>query len=218
VTHEIRQPTAAKMAVRTAVILFLFVVTFTGLLSGAYLWTLPTIEAAASEEKMKLINEVLPNSSYDNDLLKDTRKIDPAPALGQDSASTAYLARKGGQPIALVLEAIAPDGYAGKIRLLIAIDIEGSLLGVRVTQHKETPGLGDYIEPKKDKNKEHPWVRQFDGLKPAATEEREWKVKKDGGRFDSVAGATVTPRAVIKAVRKAAVYVAENRESLFASK
>ena len=216
-THEIKPPTAAKMAVRTAVILFLFVVIFTGLLSGAYLWTLPTIEAAAAEEKMKLINEVLPKSSYDNDPLKDTLKLDPAPALGQDGASTAYLARKGGQPNALVLEAIAPDGYAGKIRLLIALDSEGALLGVRVTQHKETPGLGDYIEPKKEKNKVRPWITQFDGLKPTASEEREWKVKKDGGRFDSVAGATVTPRAVIKAVRKAALYVAENRESLFAS-
>ena len=216
-THEIKPPTAAKMAVRTAVILFLFVVIFTGLLSGAYLWTLPTIEAAAAEEKMKLINEVLPKSSYDNDLLKDTLKLDPAPALGQDGASTAYLARKGGQPNALVLDAIAPDGYAGKIRLLIALDTEGALLGVRVTQHKETPGLGDYIEPKKVKNKVRPWITQFDGLKPTASEEREWKVKKDGGRFDSVAGATVTPRAVIKAVRKAALYVAENRGSLFAS-
>ena len=216
-THEIKPPTAAKMAVRTALILFLFVVIFTGLLSGAYLWTLPTIEAAAAEEKMKLINEVLPKSSYDNDLLRDTLKLDPTPALGQDGASTAYLARKGGQPNALVLEAIAPDGYAGKIRLLIALDMEGALLGVRVTQHKETPGLGDYIEPKKDKNKVRPWITQFDGLKPTASEEREWKVKKDGGRFDSVAGATVTPRAVIKAVRKAALYVAENRESLFAS-
>ena len=216
-THEIKPPTAAKMAVRTALILFLFVVIFTGLLSGAYLWTLPTIEAAAAEEKMKLINEVLPKSSYDNDLLRDTLKLDPTPALGQEGASTAYLARKGGQPNALVLEAIAPDGYAGKIRLLIALDMEGALLGVRVTQHKETPGLGDYIEPKKDKNKVRPWITQFDGLKPTASEEREWKVKKDGGRFDSVAGATVTPRAVIKAVRKAALYVAENRESLFAS-
>ena len=215
-THEIKPPTAAKMAVRTALILFLFVVIFTGLLSGAYLWTLPTIEAAAAEEKMKLINEVLPKSSYDNDLLRDTLKLDPTPALGQDGASTAYLARKGGQPNALVLEAIAPDGYAGKIRLLIALDMEGALLGVRVTQHKETPGLGDYIEPKKDKNKVRPWITQFDGLKPTASEEREWKVKKDGGRFDSVAGATVTPRAVIKAVRKAAVYVAENRAPLFA--
>ncbi len=216
-THEIKPPTAAKMAVRTAVILFLFVVTFTGLLSGAYLWTLPTIEAAASEEKMKLINEVLPADNYDNDLLKDAFRIAAAPALGQDGASTAYVARKGGRTSAVVLEAIAPDGYAGKIRLLIALDADGALLGVRVTQHKETPGLGDYIEPKKDKNKERPWITQFNGLKPAATEEREWKVKKDGGRFDSVAGATVTPRAVIKAVRKAAVYVAENRETLFAS-
>ena len=216
-THEIKPPTAAKMAVRTAVILFLFVVTFTGLLSGAYLWTLPTIEAAASEEKMKLINEVLPAENYDNDLLKDALQIAATPALGQDGASTAYVARKGGRTSAVVLEAIAPDGYAGKIRLLIALDADGALLGVRVTQHKETPGLGDYIEPKKDKNKERPWITQFNGLKPAATEEREWKVKKDGGRFDSVAGATVTPRAVIKAVRKAAVYVAENRETLFAS-
>ena len=216
-THGIKPPTAAKMAVRTAVILFLFVVVFTGLLSGAYFWTLPTIQAAASEEKMKLIDDVLPRASYDNDLLKDAIELAPAPALGQDNPSTAYRAHKDGKATALVLEAVAPDGYAGKIRLLIAIDAEGALLGVRVTQHKETPGLGDYVDPKKDKNKAHPWITQFDGLKPATIEAREWKVKKDGGRFDSVAGATVTPRAVIKAVRKAAVYVAENHETLFAS-
>jgi electron transport complex protein RnfG len=203
------------MALRTALILFIFVVIFTGLLSGAYLWTLPTIEAAATEEKMKLIDEVLPRRSYDNDLLKDSVHLAPTDALGQDQASTAYRARKDGKASALVLEAVAPDGYAGKIRLLIAVGADGALLGVRVTQHKETPGLGDYIEPKKDKNRERPWITQFDGLTPASTEERAWKVKKDGGRFDSAAGATVTPRAVIKAVRKAAVYVAENREQLF---
>ena len=209
--------TASKMAARTAVILFIFVVVFTGLLSGAYLWTLPTIQAAASDEKMKLIDEVLPRSSYDNDLLKDTIRIEPTPALGLDDVTLAYRARKNGKFSALVLEAVAPDGYAGKIRLLIALNGEGSLIGVRVTQHKETPGLGDYIEPKKDKNKEHPWITQFNGLNPATLNEHEWKVKKDGGRFDSVAGATVTPRAVVKAVRKAALYVAENREALFAS-
>lgn len=210
--------TASKMAARTAVILFLFVVIFTGLLSGAYLWTLPTIQAAASEEKMKLIDEVLPRTSYDNDLLTDTVLIQPTPALGLDETTPAYRARKNGQLSALVLEAVAPDGYAGKIRLLIALDGEGKLVGVRVTQHKETPGLGDYIEPKKDKNQERPWITQFNGLNPVTLDERTWKVKKDGGRFDSVAGATVTPRAVVKAVRKAALYVAENREMLLASK
>ena len=209
--------TATKMAARTAVILFIFVVIFTGLLSGAYLWTLPTIQAAASDEKMKLIDEVLPRSNYDNDLLKDTVRIEATPALGLDEATSAYRARKDGKLTALVLEAVAPDGYAGKIRLLIALNSEGSLIGVRVTQHKETPGLGDYIEPKKGKDKERPWIAQFNELNPTALDEREWKVKKDGGRFDSVAGATVTPRAVVKAVRKAALYVAENRETLFAS-
>ena len=211
-----RPPSAMKMAVRTAVILFLFVVVFTGLLSGAYLWTLPTIEAAAAGEKMKLIDEVLPRGSYDNDLLKDAVLLAASPALGQDEDSTAYRARRGSQASALVLEAVAPDGYAGKIRLLIAFAADGAVLGVRATQHKETPGLGDYIEPQKDRNKQRPWITQFDGLNPTRIDAREWKVKKDGGRFDSVAGATVTPRAVIKAVGKAAQYVEENREQLFA--
>lgn len=214
---QAKPPSAMKMAVRTAVILFLFVVVFTGLLSGAYLWTQPTIEAAAAEEKMKLIDEVLPRAGYDNELLKDALQLAASPALGQDETSTVYRARMKGQPAALVLEAVAPDGYAGKIRLLIAFAADGAVLGVRVTQHKETPGLGDYIEPKKDKNKEHPWITQFDGLNPTTIDAREWKVKKDGGRFDSVAGATVTPRAVVKAVGKAAQYVEANREQLFAS-
>ena len=206
------------MAVRTATILFVFVIIFTGLLAGAYLWTKPALEASAAEEKMRLIDEVLPRTAYDNELLKDTTEAPASALLGTDEPTTIYRARKGGQPVALVLEAIAPDGYAGKIRLVMAINADGTLAGVRVTQHKETPGLGDYIEPKKDKNKQHPWIMQFNGLSYAAATDKEWKVKKDGGRFDSVAGATVTPRAVIKAVRKATRFVAENQTQLYASK
>ena len=217
-TNTHKAPAAIKMAIRTAVILFIFVIVFTAFLSGAYIWTKPALEASAAEEKMKLISEVLPRSAYDNDLLKDTLEIAPSTVLGLDETSTVYRARKGGQASALVLEAVAPDGYSGKIRLLVAINLDGTLAGVRVTQHKETPGLGDYIEPKKDKNKARPWITQFNGLSLATVSDREWKVKKDGGRFDSVVGATVTPRAVIKAVRKATQYVAENREQLYATK
>ncbi|MBN8449530.1 MAG: electron transport complex subunit RsxG [Candidatus Accumulibacter necessarius] len=214
---SIKQPSAAGMALRTAVILLIFVVAFTSLLAAAFLWTRPAIEAAAAEEKMKLIGEVLPRELYDNDVLKDSRQLAPSAVLGLDEASTAYLARKGGEVTALVFEAVAPDGYSGKIRLLLGVSADGTLLGVRVIQHKETPGLGDYIEPKKDRNKERPWIRQFDGLSLAAVADRDWRVRKDGGRFDSVAGATVTPRAVIKAVHKALQYVAENHRQLFAS-
>ena len=218
-TTPIKPLSAPKMAVRTAIILLVFVVIFTGLLAAAYLGTRPAIEAAAAQEKMKLIDEILPRSQYDNALLKDTLTLGAVPAFGLEGETTIYRARKNGRPVALVHEAIAPDGYAGKIRLLIAIaaeDSNNSILGVRVVAHKETPGLGDYIEIKKDKNKERPWITQFNGTQPAAMDERAWKVKKDGGQFDSVAGATITPRAVLKAVRKAAQYVAENREKLFA--
>ena len=217
-TNKPKRPSAAKMAVRTAVILFFFVIVFTSFLSGAFIWTKPAIDASAVEEKMKLIDDVLPRTAYDNDLLKDTLEIPASAILGLDEASTVYRARKAGQASALVLEAAAPDGYSGKIRLLIAIAADGTVAGVRVTQHRETPGLGDYIEPKKDKNKERPWITQFNGLSLASVTDREWKVKKDGGRFDSMAGATVTPRAGIKATHKAVKYVAENRDQLYASK
>jgi Na+-translocating ferredoxin:NAD+ oxidoreductase subunit G len=207
--------TAPGMAVRTAATLFVFVIIFTGLLSGAYLWTKPAIEASATEEKMKLVDEVLPRSEYDNALLADTVALPATPELGLADPTTLYRARRGGQPAALVFEATAPDGYAGKIRLIIAVRADGQVAGVRVTQHKETPGLGDYVEVKKDKNKARPWITQFTGLSLATVNDRDWKVKKDGGRIDYHAGATVTPRAVAKAIHKAVKWAAANRDRLF---
>lgn len=208
--------TASGMAVRTAAILFIFVIIFTGLLSGAYLWTKPAIEASAAEEKMKLVDEVLPRTEYDNDLLTDTVALQATPELGLADPSTVYRARKAGQPVALIVESVAPDGYAGKIRLIIALRANGEVGGVRVTQHKETPGLGDYIEAKKDKNKARPWITQFTGMSLAQVTDKEWKVRKDGGKIDYYAGATITPRAVTKAVLKAAHWAEANRDRLFA--
>ena len=122
-----REPTAVTMAARTATILFVFVIVFTGLLAGAYIWTKPALEASAAEEKMKLIDEVLPRSAYDNDLLKDTVALPASPLLGTDEETLAYRARKGSQPVALVFEAVAPDGYSGKIRLILAVNFDGSI-------------------------------------------------------------------------------------------
>jgi electron transport complex protein RnfG len=216
-TPPARKPlSVARMAARTALILFLFVVVFTALLAGAYRFTLPSIEEAAAGEKMKLIDEVLPRERYDNDPLADAATFDTAPELGFDGEPARILrARKNGRIEALILESVAHDGYAGDIRLLLALDIDGQIIGTRVIAHRETPGLGDYIDVRKDRDKAHPWIAQFDGLNPATADEREWRVKKDGGRFDSMAGATVTPRAVIKAIRRAVLFVAANRERIF---
>lgn len=207
---------ATGMAMRTASILFVFVIFFTGLLSAAYQWTKPAIDASAAEEKMKLVDEVLPRADYDNLLLSDTLTLPPTPQLGLDQPTLLYRARRGGQPVGLVFEAVAPDGYAGKVRLLIALRADGTLAGVRVTQHKETPGLGDYVDPKKDKNKAAPWINQFIGLSLATVTDKGWRVKKDHGRFDYYAGATVTPRAIVKAVHKAVQWADPQRDKLFA--
>lgn len=215
-TNQVKPFSATKMATRTAVILFLFTIGFTAVLAGIYLLTKPAIDASAVIKKMRSIGEVLPPGSYDNDLLNDTLALPPTPALGLDDSSTVYRARKGGRPAALVIEAVASDGYSGKIRLLVGARADGRLSGVRVTEHKETPGLGDYIDPAKDKNKAHPWIAQFDGKSLATLPARDWKVKKDGGQFDSVAGATISPRAVIKAVHKALEYVDQHRDELYA--
>jgi Na+-translocating ferredoxin:NAD+ oxidoreductase subunit G len=210
------ESSATGMAARTAIILFLFIVVFTGLLSTAQYLTRPAIEASATEEKMKLLDEVLPRQEYDNRLLDDTLTLPPTAALGLAGESTLYRARRGGEPVAVIFEAVAPDAYAGRLRLLIAVRSNGEIAGVRVTQHKETPGLGDYIEPRKDKNKAAPWISQFQRLSLAQVQDKEWKVRKDGGRFDYYAGATVTPRAVVKAVHKALQWADAQGDALFA--
>ena len=209
------EPTAPAMALRTATVLLVFVVIFTALLAGAYQWTRPAIMASAAEEKMRLIADVLPRQLYDNDPLHDRIELPATPELGLDEPTPLYRARRAGKPAALVFEVIAPDGYSGKIRLLIAVGADGRVAGVRVIAHKETPGLGDYIEPKKDKNKARPWITQFNQQSLAALPDRAWRVKKDGGQFDANAGATVTPRAVVKAVHKALKFADANRERLF---
>src|SRR5574343_1152611 len=115
-TTTVKDPTATGMAARTSVILFVFVIVFTAVLAAAFALTSPAIKASAALEEMKAIQEVLPVALYDNDLLKDTLELPPTAELGQDDTSKIYRARKDGQPSALVLEAVAPDGYSGTIR------------------------------------------------------------------------------------------------------
>ncbi len=196
-------------ALRTSVILFLFALIGTALLAYTYRNTHGIIEKSAQEEKLALINQVLPKRLYDNDLLAAWRELPAHVLLGTRKPSGMWLATRGGQPAGVVLEAIAPEGYSGDIGLLIGIDANGVLTGVRVTQHKETPGLGDYIQLSKST-----WVLQFAGQSYDPNQDSRWKVEKDGGEFDSRAGATITPRAIVKAVREALKYFHLHREKL----
>lgn len=204
-----------RISFSSAVVLVLFTLVFTGLMAATYQSTRPILAASAAAEKLKLINEVLPPATYDNDLLADAIDLPPVKELGATDATRLYRARKGGQPVALVLEAAAPDGYAGRIGLVLAVTADGRMTAVRVTGHKETPGLGDYINPKKDKNKLKPWIAQFNDQGQDLALSGRWKVKKDGGEFAYRTGATISARAVTNATGKAMLWAAERRDALF---
>ncbi len=203
--------TMARASFHTAVNLLAFALIGTAILAFTYAQTFERIAQSVEAEKLKLISQIVPQNLFDNDIIKDTLDIKADPLLGNEGTTTAYRARLGTAPSALVLEAVAPDGYSGKISLLIAIKDSGELAGVRVVAHKETPGLGDYIEIARSN-----WIVQFDGASRAKYKDGDWKVKKDGGQFDYMAGATITPRAVVKAVHKAMQYFELHHDALFA--
>jgi electron transport complex protein RnfG len=200
---------AVTNALRTAATLIAFTAVGTGLLAYTFNITKTNIAKNEAQAKRALIEEALPKALYDNDVVHDVVQLPPTPELGNTHPADAYRARLHGAPAALVLEVVAPDGYSGKINLLVAIQADGEIAGVRVVSHNETPGLGDYIDSAKSA-----WIKQFDhatlGQNDAA-----WKVKKDGGRFDYMSGATISPRAVVKAVHKALRYYEQHGQEIF---
>jgi electron transport complex protein RnfG len=171
-----------------------------------------TEQRIAANERAVLLHtlEILvPPDRFDNDILGDTLTVSD-PALGSTQPVAVYRARKNGQPVAAVLSATAPDGYNGAIRLLLAIQADGTLMGVRVLSHNETPGLGDAIEIGKSR-----WILGFAGRSLNNPPAGCWAVKKDGGDFDQFTGATITPRAVVQAVYGTLEFFRARGRSLF---
>ena len=197
---------AGRNALRTALILLVFALIATALLAYTYTRTAPAIERSQQAKTLALLTQVLPPSHYDNDLLASRLTRDPDELLGTRLPSSIWVARRGGEFAGVVMEAVAPDGYSGDISLLIGITADGTITGVRVTSHRETPGLGDYIERNKSD-----WIEQFTGKSLVSPAERDWAVQKDGGVFDARVSATITARAVVRAVQRALVFYAQHR-------
>ena len=202
---------AAPNTLRNGLILLVFVGVITALLAAIFEVTQSVISQNEQQAKLALISQVLLPSSFDNDLLSTGLSLPADEMLGTLSPSRAWIAREHGRPTGLVLEAIARDGYGGEIALLIGINTRGEITGVRVTRHHETPGLGDYIEIAKSH-----WILQFNGKSLTQPAETAWRVHQDGGGFDARAGATLTPRAVVKAVKLALQYFLQHRLELLA--
>jgi electron transport complex protein RnfG len=174
------------------VILGVFCLGFGLLLAITNSVTAKDIAARALEDKLNSLGQVIPDNIHDNNLVKDsfTMKND------RDKEITVYRATKEGKVTGVAYE-IFGTGYAGEIKLMLAVDAQGKVLGVRVLAHKETPGLGDKINVKKTD-----WILHFTDLSLGNPPVDKWKVKKDGGQFDQFAGATITPRGVVRAIKE----------------
>ncbi len=196
---------------KNALLLALFAAVTTFFTASVVSLTHDRIKQNIIDSRLKSLHEVLPDHYFDNDLLVDQLTLSASALLGTKETSIAYLAMKNKQPSAIILSAVAPDGYNGKINLLIGITWQGVITGVRVVPpHSETPGLGDAIEIKKSN-----WITGFDGHSLSNTKELQWAVKKDGGEFDQFTGATITPRAVVKAVKNSLSYFQKEKQLIY---
>lgn len=199
------------MPLKQALVLGLVAVITVGTVAAVHRFTAARIDTAQREFQGRAVLELLPKGSYDNHPLEETLSAFDPKLLGRDEPAPAYIARRQGQAAAVILQPVARDGYGGSIQLLVGITAEGRLLGVRVVAHHETPGQGDRIELGKSN-----WLHGFDGRSLGDPADAGWKVKKDGGQFDQFVGATVTPRAVVKATHLALQYFDAHKAQLLA--
>jgi electron transport complex protein RnfG len=182
------------------------------LLGMADLVTRDVIQLRLEEDLKAKLEEVIPAEMHDNDLLFDTVTLPSADANLGAAETIVYLAKKAGEVNAVCFKFVAPDGYAGAISLVMGIDKNGEILGVRVISHTETPGLGDKIEISKSK-----WILSFNGKSLDNVSFEQWAVKKDNGIFDQFSGATITPRKVVIAIRRGLEFYKANQATLLAT-
>lgn len=196
---------------RNGLLLAAFAIATALLVASVFLGTRDRIEEAQRAAEEKALLEIVPRSLHDNTMLDDILPTSTnAPLLGLSDQRSIYVARRGTDATAVVIPAIAPDGYSGDIELIVGVMRNGSVAGVRVLQHRETPGLGDAIDHRKS-----PWIESLRGRSLSDPAAGQWTVKKDGGAFDQFTGATITPRAVVKATARVLEYVERNRAKLF---
>ncbi|MFA0428519.1 electron transport complex subunit RsxG [Vibrio sp. 10N.222.51.C5] len=195
---------------KNGLVLAIFACASTGLVAVTHYLTKDQIKQQEQAQLLSVLNQVIPHDLHDNELFSSCTLVQ-AEELGTEQAMPAYIAKINGEPSAIAIEAIAPDGYNGAIKVIVGMKTDGTILGTRVLSHQETPGLGDKIDLRVSD-----WILSFAGKQVTDSNLDRWKVRKDGGDFDQFTGATITPRAVVKSVKQAVQYVNQNNQALLA--
>ena len=207
------RPKRAPSAWSSGLTLAVLAAICTALVAVTWRFTAPRIAANEKAYLEDSLRPALANVFYDNDLAESTLRLAPPHDLPGADEAVIYRLYSEDEPVAAAFVVSARDGYAGPIRLLIGIEYSGVLSGVRVIAHRETPGLGDQIESSKSD-----WLLQFPGASLDSPPRAQWAIRRDGGAFDALSGASITPRAVIKAVKETLLYFEANREHVFAAR
>jgi Na+-translocating ferredoxin:NAD+ oxidoreductase subunit G len=208
----VRADAGLPRAARAALVLAAAALAAFGLVALVQQVTRDRIAEAARQQALARFDAVLAGMTYDNDLLADPVTLRDPDHTGEAATVVAYRARRAGGIVAVVMEIVAPDGYSGAIRLLVAIAPDGKVLATRVVQHKETPGLGDFIDARKSD-----WIERFSGRSLQSPPAAGWRVRKDGGEFDQYTGATVTSRATVAAVARSLALFELHRDAVLAA-
>jgi len=185
----------------------------TALVALTYAMTEERIEANEQAWLERSLQPALSGLFFDSGVTESMITIPPPHDLPGSEAAIVYRVYAEDLPVAALFVVSARDGYAGPIRILVGIDVQGAVTGVHVLEHRETPGLGDRVESGKSE-----WVHQFDGRSLASPLPAGWAIKRDGGQFDQLTGASVTPRAIVKAIRDTLQYFDVHRDEIFVMK
>ena len=215
---EEQEMSLTQSILKNSIGLAIFAFITAGVIAITQQTTAEKIEFNIAEAQAKALYEITPKETIDNDILSDSLNLLPKTKnifsnlhlLGPiDKKSKVFFAKSNGKIQTLIYPTIAPDGYTAAIKLLVGIKSDGTIAGVRIVDHKETPGLGDKVELKKSD-----WVLSFEGKSLSIPVTEKWKVKKDGGEFDQFTGATITPRAVVNAIRNTLIFHQENYDTI----
>jgi len=193
---------------KNGAVLAIFACASTGVVALTNYLTKDRIHLQEQKQLLSVLNQVIPHDLHDNDLYQACTLVSD-PKLGTDQEMPVYMATLNGEPSAMAIEAIAPDGYNGAIKIIVGIEQDGTISGTRILSHQETPGLGDKIDLRISD-----WILGFTGKQVTDNNQTDWKVRKDGGQFDQFTGATITPRAVVKAVKNTIDFVNNNRDRI----
>ena len=195
-----------KITSRYGILLGFVALLCTAISAGIFFLTKDKIDAVMAAQQRELLLQVIPQDYFNNNLLESAVIHQDKNLVGIQKI---YFAKKDGNVSAYAYETTAPDGYSGDIRLLVGLDPKGEILGVRVIEHHETPGLGDKIELRISN-----WILNFTHQSINEHNLNEWAVKKDGGKFDQFSGATITPRAVVNQTKRSALIMLNNQALL----